>query len=379
MEASGKGQRELLTQVINRDLCTACGACAGYCPYLVSYRDRTAVLHLCDLAEGKCYSSCPRAGLDITALQKFCFPGAPLTAELGPFRGYYQARSLVASGRNKVQHGGVATTLLTLALTEGIIDAAILADKREGFLPQAITVDTPEEIASRAGSRFVIAPLLAQFVRSAREGRGRIGMVLLPCQLQALAKMRFVAAGIDVPVESPAFSIGLFCGWSLIWRDFIKLLQTMTEVDKVTRMDIPPRKDLLEITTGERSYDIPLAEIQSLIRPACRFCVDTTAEFSDISVGSAGNAGAGGDPRGWNQVIIRSERGQELFNLALERSLIETRPVPDGSLRELKQAARAKKRQALDHLIAKSGSPDDLIYLNSTDPLVVDILNNKPG
>lgn len=376
METSGQGQRELLAQVINRDLCTACGACASYCPYLVSYRDRTALFHHCDLTEGKCYSSCPRTGLDISALQKFCFPGSPLTAELGPFKGYHQARARQATDRMKAQHGGVVTTLLTLALTEGIIDAAILSEKREKFLPQAIVATTVEHIRACGGSRFVVAPLLAQFIRSAREGTGRIGMVLLPCQLQALAKIRLVTTDTDEPIGSPALSIGLFCGWSLVWRDFVKLLQTMTAIDAVTGMDIPSRQDLLEIKAGPHSCKVPLASIQSLIRPACRFCVDTTSEFSDISVGSAGDTGAGADPGGWNQVIIRSDRGQDLFNLALERGLIETRPTSDGSLRELKHAARAKKRQALDNLIVKSGSPDDLIYLNPKDPLLADILSH---
>ncbi len=379
MEKTAKGQKDLLAQVANRDLCTSCGACATHCPYLVSYRDRTVALHPCDLADGKCYSSCPRTGLDITALQKFYFPDSPLTAELGPFRGYHHIRSRQAANRLKVQHGGVVTSLLNLALAEGIIDTAILSEKREKFLPQAIVTTSSEDIVTCAGSRFVMAPLLAQFIRSVREGSGRIGMVLLPCQLQALAKMRREAAGTDEPIGPLALGVGLFCGWSLVWRDFIKLLQTRLEVAAVTRMDIPPRKDTLEITAGERSYDFPLAEIQSLIRPACRFCVDTTAEFSDISVGSAGDTEGEGDSSGWNQVIIRSERGQELFNLALERGVIETRPLFDGALMELKQAARAKKRQALDSLIAKSGSPDDLIYLNPQDPLLQDILSLKPA
>lgn len=370
MGSAEKGQQELLTLVIDQDLCTACGACAALCPYIISYHDRTVMLHGCDLAEGKCYSFCPRTSLDLDGLHRSFFPGSSLTLELGPVRGYCLARAKEAKDRQGTQHGGVVTCLLSLAMAEGIIDAAIVSERGDRMLPQGVTVETAAEIRKRGGSTFMVSPTLAEFNRLARERGGRIGLVALPCQLQALAKMRHASAGTENPLAGPSLTIGLFCGWALGRREFLGLLGSLAKIDEVIGMDIPPRKGLLEINVPAGPINIPLADIQDLVRPACRFCVDTTAEFSDISAGAAGIPG----DRSWNQVLIRSPKGEELFNLALKSGLIETRPRPEGSLEELKQVALEKKKTALANLAAKSGSPADLIYLDRNDPAVSAII-----
>ncbi|MDI6726896.1 MAG: Coenzyme F420 hydrogenase/dehydrogenase, beta subunit C-terminal domain, partial [Smithellaceae bacterium] len=357
-------------EVIEQDLCTACGACAAHCPYIVSYQDRTVLLHGCDLPEGKCYACCPRTSLDLAGLRGSLFPDSPLTVELGPVRGYYLARAKEAKDRQGTQHGGVVTNLLSLALAAGIIDAAIVSERGDRMLSQGITVETAAEIRKRGGSTFMISPTLAEFNRLAREREERIGLVALPCQLQALAKMRHALAGTEKPLTGPSLTIGLFCGWALGRREFLGLLGSRTKIDEVIGMDIPPRQGLLEINVPAGPINIPLVDIQDAIRPACRFCIDTTAEFSDISAGAAGIPG----DRSWNQVIVRSLRGEELFNLALKKGLIETRPRPEGSLEELKQVALEKKKTALANLAAKSGRPADLIYLDRHDPAILAII-----
>ncbi|MDP2954005.1 MAG: coenzyme F420 hydrogenase/dehydrogenase beta subunit N-terminal domain-containing protein, partial [Chloroflexota bacterium] len=267
MGSAGKGQKELLGEVIDQDLCTACGACAAHCPYIVSYQDRTVMLHGCDLAEGKCYSSCPRTFLDLAGLRRSLFPDSPLTAELGPVRDYHIARAREAEDRQGTQHGGVVTTLLSLALGEGILEAAIVAERRDRMLPRGVTVQTAAEIRKRGGSTFMVSPTLAEFNRLTREREERIGLVALPCQLQGLAKMCQRAEGTDKPLVRPSLTIGLFCGWAMGWRDFLGLLRSRMKIDEVIGMDIPPRQGLLEIGTRKGMVPIPLADIQGLIRP----------------------------------------------------------------------------------------------------------------
>ena len=85
-----------------------------------------------------------------------------------------------------------------------------------------------------------------------------------------------------------------------------------------------------------------------------------TSEFADISVGS------GRRMYGWNTVIIRSQRGLELYEKARTRGLIAEIPYPGENLEHLKQASLNKKRRALESIIARSGSKDDLIYLSGS-------------
>ena len=84
-----------------------------------------------------------------------------------------------------------------------------------------------------------------------------------------------------------------------------------------------------------------------LVREVCKFCDDMTCEFADLSVGGA-RTGDGWDvDKGWNQVIIRSEKGEELFQAALEAGVIEIRKTPEGALEKIKVASANKKAKAI--------------------------------
>jgi coenzyme F420 hydrogenase subunit beta len=151
--------------------------------------------------------------------------------------------------------------------------------------------------------------------------------------------------------------IGLFCGWALSWRDLTAVVQEKTEPSGVTGMDIPPsRYHTLELYTAGGTIPVSLDEVTPCVRPACRSCGDMTAEFSDLSVGSARLPEGWQEARGWNQVIVRTPLGGELLELARRRGVLEFRDVPAGNWDKLKAAALAKKQAALRRRQAPSGT-----------------------
>jgi coenzyme F420 hydrogenase subunit beta len=99
-----------------------------------------------------------------------------------------------------------------------------------------------------------------------------------------------------------------------------------------------------------------------------------TAEFSDISVGSARLSEGWEEARGWNQVIVRTDLGLELVDLARKKRRLEFREVPEGNLQRLKAASLNKKGMALKNLKLRTNSQDDLIYLNKDDPAFKDLI-----
>jgi coenzyme F420 hydrogenase subunit beta len=112
-------------------------------------------------------------------------------------------------------------------------------------------------------------------------------------------------------------------------------------------MDIPPsRYHTLEVYTQEETIRIPLDEITPCVRESCRSCGDMTAEFSDLSVGSARLPEGWETARGWNQVVVRTELGRDLLELARRRGVLEFRDPPVGNLEKLKAASLNKKRAA---------------------------------
>jgi coenzyme F420 hydrogenase subunit beta len=165
--------------------------------------------------------------------------------------------------------------------------------------------------------------------------------------------------------------IGLFCGWALSWRELRSLLRRKLGEDSIRGLDIPPSKHhSMEVHTGKGIISISLDEVMPAVRKACHYCFDMTAEFSDISVGSARCPEGWEVARGWNQVIVRTRTGEELLERARSRKVLEFRDMPEENLARLKKASMNKKRAAVKNLADKSGNPKDLLYLDWNDPVL---------
>ncbi len=115
-----------------------------------------------------------------------------------------------------------------------------------------------------------------------------------------------------------------------------------------------------------------LDEVTPLVRSGCRYCADMTAEFADLSVGGARSDGGWDVDKGWNQVIVRSEKGQRLLDLAREKGVLEFKEAMEGGLDKLRKASQGKKRTAVRNLRQLTGDPEDLGYLNPSKELFKD-------
>jgi coenzyme F420 hydrogenase subunit beta len=352
----GGGQKELKEEVLDAGLCTGCGACVGICPYQTQYHDRTVVLHSCDLEQGRCYAICPRTPVDLDALRRSFYDETDCTPELGAVKGFFITRATDEGVRRGAQHGGTVTALMALALREGLIDTAILTAEGEDLLSRSVAVTEPDAAGLQGRSRFVVSPTVAEFNRVCTGEVAKIGVVATPCQALALAKMRkwgHDAAScphlyeVETGIEKLHLVIGLFCGWALSWPKLTGLLKDKIDLAQITGMDIPPsRYHTLEVYTTGETVQVSLDEVEPCVRESCRTCGDMTAEFSDLSVGSARLPEGWETARSWNQVIVRTQRGMDLLELARDRGVLEFREVPEGNLEKLKAASLGKKKTA---------------------------------
>ena len=335
------GAKELLEDVIQKNLCVGCGACIDLCPYFKTHIGRTTMLFPCDLPTGRCYAFCPKAEVDLDALARQCW-GKPYDADpIGHYLHVITARAGERMSRGSFQAGGSVSAIMTFALENGMIDSAVLTD-REGLVPLPRLVSRREDVIKCASSKYMAAPTLAALNRAVREGHGRIGVVGTPCQVTALGQMR------SNPLGQPDFSdpvslvVGLFCTWALDTRDLISELSNRLDIHGIQKMDIPPPPaEVFVVETVEEKIQIPLAEIRLLVSRGCLICPDMTSEWADISVGVLEGA-----PE-WNTLIIRTERGQELVNKATKANWLITGNMPKENLSHLNFAARNKKKRAL--------------------------------
>ena len=349
---------ELERKVVKTNLCTNCGACQGMCPYWRSYEGRTFVDYECDRAEGRCKYFCPRMPADLDALMGKFFDKADVVPELGPVKGLYLTRAADPEIRAGAQHGGTVTALVELALAEGFIDAAVLSKAEEGTLdPAGCIVTDPAEVRKCSGSSFQIPPTMATLNEALKEDEyKKIGVVGTPCKtLSAYKMMSKPFDDNDNNADNIGMVFGLFCGWGLDWKG-------MEEFGDADHVDILPSK-YHRMDLDDRQVD--LDDVLPLVRENCNYCYDMTAEFADLSVGGARSSEGWDTDKGWNQLIVRSEKGQKLVELAREKGVLEFREFGDddakaAAMDKLKKASASKKGKAVQALIEKGG---DLGYL----------------
>jgi coenzyme F420 hydrogenase subunit beta len=351
---------KLYRDVVKERLCALCGACSGHCPYLVSHKGKQVLLHNCTLSEGQCYQYCPRTYMDMDALSEQVF-GVPYDGtEFGIVKDLFLARATDKEIRTKGQDGGTITALLSLALEEQLIDCAVCSKMSVDKTPNGSLARSKEDLLQCAGSCYSPSPVLETYNRISKENNENLGIVGLPCQVQAFTKMRLYAPQNRRNINNVKLVMGIFCGWALSYFEFNQFLGGKCDLAEVVKFDIPHHPErTFDMYTNTGKISIELDEIRRFIMPTCSYCMDMTAEFADISVGSGRRAYLG-----WNTVLVRTEAGTELIERAKAKRTIEIQPLPAENLNKLKLAALNKKKLALKNIGRKTGNKKDLLYLS---------------
>jgi coenzyme F420 hydrogenase subunit beta len=363
------GLDRLQEQVLSQDLCTFCGACTGMCPYLVPFQGKVAVMDSCLVTESRCCQFCPRMEVDVDLVNRTLFGVAYSGEPLGEVCKVIIARSTEEEVRERAQYGGTVSTLIRVALKTGLISAAVLTKLVHG-VPQGVTVSSAKEVLDCCGSSYLVCPVLEALHRWQPRDNEKAGIVGTPCQTLALAHMRTRSLSAQSNVSRVNLVIGLFCTWALS-HSFRKVLAKRAPSSAIKRTDIPPPPaSVFNVYTADMCVSMPLDEVRPFIPDACTLCWDMTSEMTDISVGAAEGI------EGWNTVIIRTERGQELVRTAVSKGLLETGELPKESLDHLIESARLKKRRALRKLIQRGNKKGDLLYLKLERETVQRILGD---
>lgn len=337
-----KGQNELQEMVLNTGLCTGCGACIDICPYFRSYRGKTAILFPCTLTQGRCFAFCPKVEVDLDKLSQGSFGKPYGDSPLGSYQAIMVSKAGEKVDNIGFQAGGTVSSLTLFALKKGYVDGAVLTDRDE-LLPVPRFVIEPEEVLKCASSKYTAAPTLSALNRAISKGFRKIGIVATPCQALAIALMRSNPLKDNDFIDPIGLVIGLFCTWAMDFRAFRGFLSARVNISGIKKIDIPPPPaEVMEIFMKRgKKITIPLDEVRALILEGCSYCIDMTAEFSDISVGVLE-----GHPD-MNTLIVRTERGQEIVDKAIQEGYIMASAIPEENLQHLIWASLNKKRRAL--------------------------------
>ena len=166
----------------------------------------------------------------------------------------------------------------------------------------------------------------------------RIAMVGTPCEIMAASKLQHYT---DSPID---VKLGLFCMENFSYKYFENLLKEYDlKMEDIEKFQIEKGFIFLLLKTKE-TVKIPLSIAKRIIRKNCNICVELTSETSDISIGSIGSQD------GWSTVIIRTEKGEEIINGAIEEKFIESKELEEPQFKLLNKIAESKIKKNLENI-----------------------------
>jgi len=363
--------RELYHEVVTTGLCTGCTACIVACPFhVLGYEDDKPVqlqedgLDACthgDRGCSLCTLACPRFREWESEIDELLFGQTRKPDELiGPFKEIYLARATASDALMQGQDGGVVSALLIWGLENGEIDGAatsILSDERQWDAEPAMVTDRAGVLAS-AGSRYTYSANPLALLKAAELGLSKVALVGMGCQTSVTGAME--ARRVNKWRKKIAWTFGLLCSKSFSYDGLmveIAQKELGIDLDHLVRVNIKGK--LLFYTDDGEELTYSLKQSHRFTREGCKRCPDFAAEHADISFGGLGQSD------GWTLSVVRTERGQDIWERAVAAGIIESRPAmeQDPKAVELMFKLAAKSRE-------RWPSPEELPTAGSTPGLV---------
>ena len=333
-------EESLEKDVVSAHKCVGCEACVVVCPFeCLDYVEGQPVLvRKCETC-GICPSTCPEYDWSWSKAEEFVFGRRRREDEaFGIYRRMVLAQATDKSILEKGQDGGAVTALLVHALQSGIIEGAAISGIAEDkpLYPVPKLATTPEQILENAGTRYTYSPNLLAFQEGIKQGRKALAFVGTPCQIHAMRKVQMLPLKkYSNPLQ---FTVGLMCTESFTYEGLFEehLKRKMgVDLNDVAKVNIKG-KILILLKSGEEK-SIPLVEAKQYTRNSCRFCNDFSAELADISAGGLGLSG-------WTFMILRTERGEQVFNGAVDARVLRTREIAEESFAQALLTKLSKKK-----------------------------------
>jgi len=351
--------KEMMNEVVAFGSCCECGTCVLVCPHnVIDYVDgkpkqvakQSAAFDYCGMSEGigcdVCAQVCPRLGIREFDMREQVHPAGPGVYEgvFGRYRRIVAARCTDREILARCQDGGVVTAILAHGLREGLFDGAVVAAAAEAMpaAPKPRVVTTVAEAIASARSWYTYSPNDLALEQAEKQGLRKVCFVGVPCQVTPVRKIQLADPSFlaESPRKKPQhverqrkflkgygeivdFTVGLLCTEVFTYEGLMveKIQGEMgIPLAEVTKFNVKGK--VLIYKKDGAVVDLSLHKAQEYARPECHHCGDFTAELADISCGGVACMD-------WTITILRSARGEALFDDMVRRGLLETRPMEE--------------------------------------------------
>lgn len=341
-----------IRDVVERQLCTGCGACASARPDAFEMDDapefgRRPFPSGCSSYDGAAESHaslradanaealrvCPGVALRHTFDDSVAAYDASLRPAWGPVLEVWEGHAGDEAIRRAGSSGGAATALALFALERMGMTGVVHAGARDDapHLNETVISRTRDELVARTGSRYAPASPCDRLGEIAGSD-GPMAFIGKPCDAAGAQKARRYDDGLD---RNLGLVIAFFCAGAPSTRGTLDLLAKVG-CDDPTRLkslryrgngwpgmwtarwdDAAGNERVAQLTYAE-SWDF----LQKYRQWRCYICPDHTGEFADIAVGDPWYREVREGEAGSSLIIARTARGREILHAAAEAGYI---------------------------------------------------------
>jgi dihydroorotate dehydrogenase electron transfer subunit len=343
-----KGWKELHDEIILTGKCVYCGACGAFCSNIKFDLEKEIPMedgscedsNTCRDGFGLCYNLCPKTETDrfpISLLDKWVF-GQKSERILGHYIEIVTVKLSDKMRGTLPPNAGPLTAMLSSAMNNGFIDAAIISEKDQYFRPHPTIAKSQEDLFKGAGYKPQQNPTISLVGEAINKNFVDIAVVGTPCQIEALRKLQNHPIFDFEAFDLVSLMIGTFCTGTFYNKALTEIYEENgIQPANIQKIEADHHNFKLKVKTNSKEIEIPLNYLyEKAIRKACFSCSDYTASFADISIGNFGSE------EGWDTFIIRTERGKKVFDSVVNQGVLEVKSLDKDSEELVLDITRAK-------------------------------------
>lgn len=219
------------------------------------------------------------------------------------------------------QWTGIVSTIAIQMLESGKVEGVVCVQNTEEdrFQPKPIIARSREEILAARVNKPTLSPNLSVLEQIEQSGMKRLLVIGVGCQIQALRAVEkqlgleklyvlgtpctdnVTRAGLQTFLETTSRSPE-----TVVYYEFMQDFQVHFKHEDGSTELVP-------------FFGLKTNKLKDVFAPSCLSCFDYVNSLADLVVGYMGA------PFGWQWIVVRNDRGQEMLDLVDEQ--IETQPV----------------------------------------------------